>query len=217
MRITITDLRALDENTLVAVYVQIISESGEREDRVYHILPEQYAALRLRVGVTSFETVDAIEEAATLCGAIRRGLCLLSYGSQSEKALQQKLIRRGIPRELAAAATAYLREQGLMNEGEDARLRVAACRRKLWGPRRILTHLFEKGYPEATVRRIGEELAEENFTADCMTLIRKKYPDLPQSREERQKMTGALLRYGYEMRHIRAAVTAILQEDGETS
>ncbi len=215
MQITITDLRALDGNTLVAVYVQIVSESGERDVRVYHILPEQYAALRLRVGAVSPEKVDAIEEAAELCGAIRKGLSLLSYGAQSERTLQQKLIRRGVARELATAATAYLRAQGLMNEGEDARRQVTVCRRKLWGPRRILSHLYEKGYPEATVRHIQEELGEADFIADCISLIRRKYSNIPQSREERQKMIGALLRYGYEMSHIRAALAAILQEQGE--
>ena len=106
MNIQITDLRALDGDSLVAVHVLILFEDGARDSRVYHILPEQYGALRLRVGEIGCETVDALEEAATLCAAIRKGTSLLSYGAQSEKTMRQKLRARGFAPEVAAAAAA---------------------------------------------------------------------------------------------------------------
>lgn len=216
MQISITDLRALDGDVQqVAVHVLILSESGQRDTRVYYLLPHQYAELRLRVGAIDPETVDALEAAARLCDAIRRGLTLLSYGAQSERTLCRKLQMRGIAADTAAEAAAYLKRLGLMDEHADALRIVAACRRKRWGMRRILSHLFEKGYPEAVIRSTEQELEGEDFVPDCMALIRTKYHGVPEDRQQRQKMTAALMRYGYSLSEIRRAMEAVAREDAE--
>lgn len=211
MQITITDLRALDGDSLVAVHVLILSEDGERDSRVYHILPEQYAAMRLTVGNMNCETVDALEHSARLCEAIRKGVHLLSYGAQSEKTLKQKLRARGISPNLAAEAADYLARRGLMNESEDALRLAQNCRRKHWGMRRILSHLFEKGYSESIVHAVQAELEEVDFVPDCVVLIRAKY-GLPETKEERQKTIAALMRYGYSMSEIRCALETVARE-----
>lgn len=213
LHIRITDLRALDGDTLVAVHVLMTSPDGARDARVYYILPHQYAALRLRVGEIDCETVDALEEASQFSDAIRKGLQLLSYGAQSEKTLKQKLRMRGFSVELAAAAAAYLRGQGVMDEGSDAWRIVQSCRRKHWGMRRILSSLFEKGYPESVIHEIQTELEEEDFVPDCVELIRARYRAVPSGRDERQKMTAALARYGYSIGEIRHAMEIVTRED----
>ncbi|MBQ7321860.1 MAG: RecX family transcriptional regulator [Clostridia bacterium] len=215
MNIQITDLRALDGDSLVAVHVLILSEDGARDSRVYHILPAQYGALRLRVGEIGCETVDALEAAAMLCGAIRKGMSLLSYGAQSEKNMRQKLRARGFAPEVAAEAAAYLKGQGWMNEAEDALRLAQSCRRKHWGERRILSHLFEKGYSEAAVNEVRDALAEEDFLPDCMALIRSRYHGVPTDRHEQQKVTAALMRYGYSLSEIREAMSRIREEESE--
>ena len=213
MNIYITDLRALDGDSLVAVHVLIQSENGDRDVRTYYILPEQYAALRLRCGEIDPETVDALEQASKLSEAIRKGLQLLSYGAQSEKMLKQKLRARGYNPEVAAAAAAHLGRLGLMNESGDAMRVALSCRRKHWGLRRILSHLYEKGYPESVIRAVQTELEEEDFVPDCVELIRTKYRGAPEGREEKQKMTAALMRYGYSLGEIRRAIDLIGSED----
>ena len=215
MTIQITDFRALDGDSLVAVHVLIQSDGGERDARTYTILPEQYASMKLRRGEIDPETVDALEEAARLSEAIRKGLQLLSYGAQSEKALKQKLRARGYDPELAAATAAYLSSLGVMDERGDAMRAVQSCRRKHWGMRRILSHLFQKGYPESVIRTIQTELEGEDFVPDCVELIRAKYRGAPEGREEKQKMTAALMRYGYSLGEIRCAIEQIEQEDEE--
>ena len=216
MQISITDLRALDGDIQqVAVHVLVLSQDGQRDARTYYILPEQYASLRLRIGAIDTETADAIEEAATLCEAIRRGLRLLCYGAQSERTLCTKLRARGIAPDMAAQAAAYLRALGLMDECEDARRIVSACRRKHWGMRRILSHLYEKGYPESVLREMQQELEDEDFVPDCVLLIRTKYRVVPSERGERQKMIAALMRYGYAMGEIRRAMDTVAREDTE--
>ena len=216
MKITVTDLRALDGDSLVAVRLLIQSEEGERDVRTYHILPEQYAALRLRCGEeVEPDTVDSLEEAARLSEAIRKGISLLSYGMQSERALKRKLTVRGFSEELAAAAVAYLRKNGCFHEAEDAMRVVQGCRRKHWGMRRILSHLYEKGYPERVLREVQAELEGEDFVPDCVALIRARYRTAPESREEKQKMTAALMRYGYSLGEIRRAIEQVMEEDEE--
>ena len=82
IQISITDLRALVGDTqVVAVHVLIVSGDCQRDARTYRILPEHYAAMRLRVGEIAPDTVDALEQAATLAGAICRGLRVLSYSA----------------------------------------------------------------------------------------------------------------------------------------
>ena len=215
MRIQITDFQALDGDSLVAVHVLIQSENGERDARKYYILPEQYASLKLRRGEITPDVVDSLEEAARLSEAIRKGLKLLSYGAQSERVLKQKLRARGYDPELASAAAAYLSRLGLMDERGDAMRVVQSCRRKHWGMRRILSHLFQKGYPESVIRAIQAELEGEDFVSDCVELIRSKYHSAPEGREEKQKLTAALIRYGYSLGEIRCAIEQIEQEDKE--
>ena len=215
MNIHITDLQALDGDSLVAVHVLIRSENGERDTRTYYILPEQYAALKLRRGEIDTDTVDALEEASKLSEAIRKGLHLLSYGAQSEKVLKHKLRARGFDPEIAAAAAAHLGRLGLMDESADAMRVALSCRRKHWGMRRILSHLFEKGYPESVIRAVQAELEEEDFVPDCVELILSRYRGAPDGREEKQKMTAALMRYGYSLGEIRRAIDLVAQEDEE--
>ena len=216
MQIFITDLRALDGDVQqVAVHIRILSEDGRQDIRTYYLLPHQYAELRLRVGEIDTAVADAIEQAAHLCDAIRRGLSLLSYGAQSERTLCRKLQMRGIDADTAAEATAYLHGLGLMDEAADASRIVSACRRKRWGMRRILSHLFEKGYPESVIREVQRELEEEDFVPDCMVLIRTKYHGVPEDRHERQRVTAALMRYGYAVGEIRRAMERVAQEDAE--
>ena len=216
MQINITDLRALDGDVQqVAVHIRILSDEGQQESRTYYVLPHQYAALRLRVGEIDTAKADAIEAAAQLCDAIRRGLSLLSYGAQSERTLCRKLQMRGIDADVAQQAAAYLHGLGLMDESADARRIVVTCRRKRWGMRRILSHLFEKGYHESVIREIQQELEGEDLVPDCMALIRTKYRGVPEDRNERQKMTAALMRYGYSIGEIRHAMERVAREDAD--
>lgn len=217
MKITLTGLRALDDGSLIAVSVLIEAEGGAQDKRIYHILPEQYVAMKLRKGAIDCETVDALEEASRLCEAIRKGMQLLAYGAQSEKTLQYKLRTRGFTAEQATAAANYLSRQGLMDESADAMRLAEGCRRKRWGMRRILSCLYEKGYSDTAIRAVQEQLEGEDFVPDCVALIRAKYREIPKDREDRQKMMAALMRYGYSLGEIRWAMEMLgkNEHDGE--
>jgi hypothetical protein len=128
--------------------VRLEKDGGYRVD--LHLTVEQYAALRpVRGGVTS-EQAAALLEAGRLSAAIRRGMGLLAGSSSSQRGLESKLVTKGISRESASRAAAYLAEEGYIREADTATLRVEQGLRKGWGPRRIREDLRTKGFgPEA--------------------------------------------------------------------
>lgn len=184
------------------------------------LLAEQYADLRAEgIGMTegqiSPETAEALREAGELCEAIRRGLSLLQYGDRSARRLVAGLSAKGISRETAEAAAAYLVRKGYVREEDAAVRRAVQDQRKGWGPRRIREDLWAHGFEGETVDRAMSELDEVDFAEACATVIRKKYGDLPSGSDgagERRKMIAALMRLGYDSAQIREAMRLLQRE-----
>ena len=185
---------------------------GEGETLRLHILVEQYAELDLRRGALSPEQAEALLEAGRLCDAIRRGLALLQYGDPSPRRLADKLIARGIPREIASEAVAYLSEKGYVRENDTARLRAEQGARKLWGPHRIREDLRAHGFSAEAAEDALEGLSEVDWTENCAEAIRKKYGEIPTDRQQRQKLMAAILRLGYDSETVKDAMRTILRK-----
>jgi len=205
LRITVRALRAQNEGSEVAV--RVLLEDGEhQEERRLVLAVEQYCSLKLKCGVIDEETFDRIEACATLCRAIRCGEGLLSYGSNSEQMLVQKLMRKGFGREVAREAAAHLRRIGLINEEKDMRRETEKCLKKLWGAKRIREHIWSRGFGKDAMVELNELLQTVDFSENCATLIRKHYGQLPADSEEKRRMLAFLGRYGYTISEIREAM-----------
>lgn len=181
------------------------------------LLVEQYAELRsegicLECGDISEEHAARLTDAGALCEAIRRGMAALQYGDRSARRLIHSLTAKGVTRERAEAAVAYLIRKGYIREEDAARHRAGCDLRKGWGPRRIREDLRAQGLESEAVEAAMEELSEVDFRENCARVIRKKYGKLPTDRGERQKMTAALIRLGYDSEHIRGAARLLAQE-----
>jgi len=208
--------------TVAVVLAQPKAEGGVRDRDVHdrgvharvmlHLLVEQYADLGVQVGGLTPEEADALLTAGKLCAAIRRGMGLLAYGDQSARRLASKLTARGIDREIATAATAYLTEHGYIREDDTARLRAEQGVRKGWGLIRIREDLQAQGFPADVIDDATEGLSEVDFVGNCAAVIRKRYGDVPEDRSARQKMTAALMRLGYDSDEIREAMRVVLRE-----
>ena len=177
-----------------------------------HLLPEQYADLGVKTGDITPERADELIAAGKLCGAIRRGLALLGYGDQSARKLTYKLTSKGIDRETAARAVAYLTEKGYVRESGTATLRAQQDARKLWGPRRIREDLQAQGFTPDAVDEALEALSETDWVENCVAAIRKKQGDVPADRAARQKFIAAVMRLGYDADTVREAMRIILRE-----
>ena len=208
LTITVRSLRA--QNDGAEVLVQVLLESGEhREQKSLPLTMEQYCDLKPARGIISEETYERLEEASQLCGALRSGENLLSYGANSVQMLARKLVQRGFSREIAMAAAQRLQEMGLIDEERDLRREIEKCTRKLWGSRRISAHLWSRGFSTESLSDLSDLLDEIDFKANCAALIRKKYGEIPTDPAEMRRMTASLSRYGYSLEEIRGAIRSL--------
>ncbi len=182
------------------VRVTVIEERFEGDARRAYSLPvEAYERLGAPAAGEQVddETLSAFAEAEGQMKATEKAVSLLSYGDNSCRGLYRKLRGRGYDSETAEAAVARMLQKGYIREEDQARrLAIACATRKLWGKRRIVAHLSEKGYDVSLSRRVIEEAeadGEIDFSETANELIEKKLGvDAPA--QEKRKL---LWRYGY--------------------
>ncbi|MBQ8174112.1 MAG: RecX family transcriptional regulator [Clostridia bacterium] len=143
------------------------------------------------------ELLSSLAEAEGRLKATERAVSLLSYGDNSARALCRKLRSRGYDRESAEAAVANMMQKGYIRENEQARrLAVSCATRKLWGRRRIVAYLTEKGYDLSLARQAIEEAEQDgeiDFEKTKKELLSRKLEDEATYEEKRR----LLYRYGY--------------------
>jgi regulatory protein len=121
--------------------------------------------------------------------------------------VRQHLQRRGVCAELTEAAIQILSDQGFLDDARFARLFVADKRAlEQWGGERIRRGLLSRGVErhlidaalaaEAAPEDAGEEPESELDRA--LAVLRRRFPDPPEDRRERNRALGMLLRKGYE-------------------
>lgn len=201
------------EGETVTVVLALPDPAGKKAQRVsFCLLVEQYAELGVKTGPVTSEKAEELLDAGRLCGAIRRGIALLGYGDQSARRLAYKLTAKGVDRDTAARATAYLTEKGYIREDDTATLRAEQDLRKGWGERRIREDLIAHGFTREAVEEAMEELSSTDWVEACAAAIRKKYGEIPEDKGERQKMLAAMMRLGYDTDTVKAAARNILRE-----
>ncbi len=186
-----------------------ISCDGRREKRVLVIPDKVYLELKLKKGGIDTDTFDRLEAESRVCAAYRRGLSILGYGANSERALSRKLTQKGFDKESAKAAAAALKSEGCISEERDAEREVEACLRKCWGERRIIAKLYEKGYSDDAIVSARAVLDDVDFPELCAELIEKRYSPFPAEQKARENAIAALMRYGDSLSEIRQALTLI--------
>lgn len=214
-------IHPLGEGEMVCVVLLTppVDEEGEGETPrrpvkgKIHLTVEQYAELGLRAGPISKETAEAVRTAGELCAAIQRGARMLEYGDRSRRRLARGLSAKGISRETADEAAAYLAEKGYIREEDTARRRVEQSLRKGWGPRRIAEDLRAQGFDSEATEAALAALEEVDFEEACLELLKKKYPALPTERGARQKLIAAMVRQGYGVDTVKAALRRAAHEE----
>lgn len=143
------------------------------------------------------ELIASLAEAEGRYKATARAVSLLSHGDNSARGLCRKLRSRGYDRESAEAAVANMLQKGYIREQEQARrIAVTCATRKLWGRRRIVASLAEKGYDLSLARQVIEEAerdGEIDFEETKKELLSRKLGEGASYDEKR----ALLYRYGY--------------------
>lgn len=163
------------------------------------------------------------EEYAELCladessRAAIKGADLLQLRDHAKNGLRDKLCRRGFSMEAAQAAVNYLESRGVLRERELlVRTMQYDCDVKHWGPTRIRAHLIANGFDLHKNRATYEETLQGlDFISVCQKRLERM--DLKQifTPKGRQKQTAALMRQGFYLAHIRAAMEQIQQDMDE--
>ena len=208
MRISVTSAVAVNSGAEINVTFLIQSEDGENSQRQSLLISsKQYLVLGISKGECSAELFDEAERSAEIWSAVKKGMSVLGYGACSKKALRAKLTGKGFSKDVAAEAVDELEAMGLLNEKGDAHREAQRSACKLWGKKRIVAGLYEKGYSPEAVRfaLLALEDEETDFVLNCRSLIRKKYGTLPNDPVERKKAISSLLRYGYSLSEIKEA------------
>ena len=186
-----------------------LSHEPGREVRELSLLADCYMELRPTRGVIGEEEFLALSDAAAFSDAVRMGLRMLAFGANTKRGLETKLCRKGVSREAASRAAFYLASRGYISEEEDAVREAERNVRKMRGRNRIRAILYEKGYDGSAILAAERYLDEVDFVKICTSLIERRYSELLQDPVSQKKMAATLMRNGFSMGEIRAAVRTL--------
>lgn len=139
--------------------------------------------------------------------------------------VRRRLQRGGVSEEVAEEALRRLADQGLIDDARFARLFVADKRRLgQWGVERIRRGLRERGIDRALAEEAlaeggddesaaGDAAEPETELERALAVLRRRFPDPPQDRRDRNRALGMLLRKGYETELALDALSAHARGD----
>jgi regulatory protein len=167
----------------------------------------------------------AVSEQERLQKALDLGYAHLNARDRTVSEVRRHLERRGISEELAEAAIQTLGRQGFLDDGRYARLFVSDKRTlEQWGSERIRRGLLSRGIDRQLVEAALAEAPDPAAGDDreggapseldrAVGLLRRRFPDPPQDRRDRNRALGMLLRKGYESELALDALAAYARDD----
>lgn len=150
--------------------------------------------------------------------ALSKAADILTFADNTEKKLREKLKRKGFEDETIDKAVLRLQNAGLL---DDERLMLSnvesIANSKLYGRGRIKIELLKKGFQPELINGNFEKCTEDiDFKNNCYKLVKRKGLVLKFiDRETRNKVTAALVRYGYNYAEIKFALEKVLKENEE--
>ena len=109
----------------------------------------------------SEEALVALTEREDTRLAYERALKILAAGDNTAAALLRKLRERGFSSAVSHAAVARAEENGYIKEEEMLLRQLAIYAKRLWGPRKFLPALLQKGFSRARIEDALRRAAEE--------------------------------------------------------
>jgi regulatory protein len=166
----------------------------------------------------------AISEEERLQKALDLAYAYLNPRDRTVSEVRRRLERGGVSAEVAENVVEVLGEQGFLNDSRFARLFVADKRTlEQWGSERIRRGLLSRGIErhiadtaraeEATGADAGDEEEPESELERALALLRRRFPEPPEDRRERNRALGMLMRKGYESELALDALAAYARGD----
>lgn len=197
------------------------SENSEKHEvtvncsgEVYLITQADFRSLGINEGdFVSEEVQQALENAATKLACIKSAFSMLSYNDMSSGKLKRKLSQK-YDKDIASEVTDMLKERGYINDTSLA-LRYAESfyTSKRWGPARIKSELFSRGFSSDDINAAIEELEDKDHGENIRALLESKYSkEALADRDTARKAAAYLYRQGYESSDIYEIINLIYQE-----
>jgi len=140
--------------------------------------------------------------------ALKRTLNILDYADNTERKLREKLERKRFGAQAIEYAVNYVKECGILDDRRYmADLVDRSARVKLYGRRRIVQELYQKGFKRADIEAF--DFGEVDFAEFCAQRIRKTAARYP----EREKMYASLMRSGFSSTDITLAYQIIAKDE----
>jgi regulatory protein len=165
---------------------------------------------------------DAISEDERLQKALDLAYAYINPRDRTVSEVRQRLQRRGVSEELVEAAIQILAGQSFLDDARFARLFVADKRAlEQWGSerirrallsRRIDRHLVDAALAQEPAPALDDEEPASELDR-AIALLRRRFPDPPQDRRDRDRALGMLLRKGYESELALDALAAYAHGD----
>ena len=218
MRISVYKIQALGNGEEAEISLEV-SNGKESQYIKGKVSASMFSALRLPSCLKEPISIDRkqcdeILRSMKLYSAIRKGLDLLGYATNTPKVLAEKLRKKGYSSEIAEEAVSFLVEKGYIREDEDAiQFAESLATKKGYGKKRIQQELFRKGFSEDVIR---EALAFEefDFSETCAKrILAMGGPEIFETPEKRSKAVASLLRYGFSYEDIREASNLLRDEE----
>ena len=152
MRIQIESVLAVRSGT--EVLLSLLFEGASPRTHTYRVSMDDYTAAGspdMGDGLPDELLPSILEEDARL--AYARAVKILSSGDNTKRALLRKLCERGFLRESAEEAVARLEKDGYIREEELLLRQLGVYAKRLWGPKRFIPNLLEKGFCRADIER----------------------------------------------------------------
>lgn len=142
--------------------------------------------------------------------AMEKAVALLAVRSKTEKELVEALTNNAYPEQAIARVMAYLTEAGYMNDAAFAHQWAISRSGKGMGARRIRMELRHKGVGQDDIDEAISALDEDDILLSAVKVAEKyaKGKDLS-SPSDRQKITAALARRGFDYAITRQAIDSI--------
>lgn len=215
MTIKVTAQRPLGSGDEISVSIEL-ENGSHRETRKFTMLTSLYISLGIERGEIDNVRFDEIERAEKISSAYKKGLFLLGYGALSRKKLKYKLKTKGFDDEISAEAVDMLYEHGYLDEKSDALREAELCVSKLWGKKRIIAHIYSKGFSDEAVKEVSVYLEDIDFAENCRLLIERSYKrqflEALDDKNALMKLFASLERMGYSFSEIKEASEEIASD-----
>jgi regulatory protein len=152
-----------------------------------------------------------------LTRALELAYAYLNRQERTVSEVRRHLEQKGIAGELIDASVQTLVDQGYLDDSRYAQMFVADKRElEQWGNDRIRLRLQARGIDRDLVQAALLEVSDEDAAGElerALGVLRRRFPQPPCDRRERERALGILLRKGYDSELALDALSAYARGD----